>query len=355
MCYKSSDAFDTGGIDTASNAHADTLTPQDAAIIAAFQDHLRLERRLSPHTAIAYRGDVTSLAVFLARGGGSIREASYQQLRRWLAHLRTRGYARSSVARKAASVRTFYSWAARREIVVPNPALLLAHPAGGTRLPAVLKPSEASRLVDAPAADRSPRETGRVQDDTEGGLPTGVLLREKAVRVRDKAVLELLYGCGLRVSELCGLDLDDVDGRDRRVRVFGKGAKERMVPLGDFAADAVQEYLESARALLSPRPTDRAPHPPDRQALFFNRRAKRLSPRDVRSLLDRYAREILTGRVVSPHTLRHSFATHLLEGGADIRAVQELLGHASLATTQRYTHVSRGRLFEAYRLSHPRA
>jgi integrase/recombinase XerC len=181
-----------------------------------------------------------------------------------------------------------------------------------------------------------------------------VALREKAVRVRDRAVLELLYGCGLRVSELCGLDLGDVDGRDQRVRVFGKGAKERIVPLGDFAAEAVQEYLEGARAVLSPQPKDRAP-PPDRQALFFNRRAKRMSPRDVRALLDRYARETLTGRVVSPHTLRHSFATHLLEGGADIRAVQELLGHASLATTQRYTYVSRGRLFDAYRRSHPRA
>ncbi|MGH2556060.1 MAG: tyrosine-type recombinase/integrase, partial [Actinomycetota bacterium] len=178
--------------------------------------------------------------------------------------------------------------------------------------------------------------------------------------LRDRAVLELLYGCGLRVAELCGLDVDDVDVDGQRVRVMGKGGKERVVPMGDFAARAVRDYLSDGRsAFISPPDpktgTSSAPDPADRSALFFNRRKKRMGPRDARAMVDRYVREVLEGRKVSPHTLRHSFATHLLEGGADIRSVQDLLGHASLATTQRYTHVSRGRLFEAYRQSHPRA
>jgi len=164
-------------------------------------------------------------------------------------------------------------------------------------------------------------------------------------------MLELLYGSGLRVAEACGLDLDDLDIEGQRVRVMGKGRKERVVPMGDFAARALAQYLESGRGDFLPRSESR----PSEDALFFNRRKKRMTPRDTRAMVERYARVTLSGRGVSPHTLRHSFATHLLEAGADIRAVQELLGHASLATTQRYTHVSRTRLFDAYRSSHPRA
>jgi integrase/recombinase XerC len=300
-------------------------TSADIHALAAFEDHLALERRLSPHTVAAYRRDLTSLKEFLTRGGGSLVEATYHQLRRWLAHLRTRGYARSSVARKAASIRTFYAWASRTGVTAADPASLLSHPGGGKRLPTVLKPSEAASLATAPPGAAE-------------------------LHMRDRAILELLYGCGLRVAELCGLDVDDVDIAAQRVRVLGKGGKERMVPLGDFAAAAVDAYLPHARMSMSPD----GPHP-DGEALFFNRRRKRMTSRDVRAMLDRYVARVLPGRKVSPHTLRHSFATHLLEGGADIRTVQELLGHASLATTQRYTHVSRGRLFEAYRQSHPRA
>jgi integrase/recombinase XerC len=296
--------------------------PDDLALILAFEAHLTLERRLSPNTATAYTTDLASLATFLHRAGHSLPSATYAVLRRWLAHLRTRGYARSSMARKAASVRSFYTWASRRGLVPADPAAQLARPAVASRLPTVLKSAEADALASAPAAD--------------------------AVGLRDRAALELLYGCGVRVAELCSLDVDDVDLESQRIRVMGKGAKERVVPVGDPAAAAVGDYVELARAAMAPKDQPSS-------ALFFNRRGKRLTPRDARSMVQRYVRRTLGDRRVSPHTLRHSFATHLLEGGADIRTVQDLLGHANLATTQRYTHVSRRRLFDAYRQSHPRA
>jgi integrase/recombinase XerC len=308
------------------------LTSENASVISAFESHLRLERHLSSHTVGAYRGDLASLGTFLERAGGTLLEATYPELRRWLAHLRTRGYARTSLARKAASIRTFYAWAERREIVAANPAALLAHRAGGSRLPSVLKASEANALLDSP-------------------------LRGDPTSLRDRAVLEVLYGCGVRVSELCGLNVPDVDIASRRVRVLGKGGKERVVPLGDPAAEALAVYLAEGRLAFAPPGASSEPdgRTGNVEPLFLNRRRKRMGVRDVRAMLQRYAARTLSGRKISPHTLRHSFATHLLEGGADIRAVQELLGHATLATTQRYTHVSRGRLFAAYRRSHPRA
>jgi integrase/recombinase XerC len=298
------------------------VTPDDANHVKDFLQHLALERRLSARTVEAYGGDLVGLATFLERSGANLRQATPHQLRRWLAHLSTRGYARSSIARKAAAVRAFYRFAVRRGQLATSPASLLASPKLPLRLPPVLKASEAAALVASPGP-------------------------EDPWAIRDRAVLELLYATGLRVSELCGLDLDDVDLDHGRVRVLGKGERERDVPFGEMAADAVRTYLAEARTQIVP--------PVGGAALFFNRRGKRLGPRDVRAIVEKYRREILAGRRVSPHTLRHSFATHLMEGGADIRAVQELLGHASLATTQRYTHVSRGRLFGAYRRSHPRA
>jgi integrase/recombinase XerC len=308
------------------------MEPADAAAVVAFVDHLRLERRLSDHTVQAYRGDITSLALFLERNGVPLLEAPYLTLRRWLAHLATRGYARSSIARKAASVRTFYMWAWRRGLAKTNPAALLGRPASASRLPTVLKEAEAARLTTAPHG-------------------------EDPIASRDRAVLELLYGSGLRVAELCGLDVADVDLDAQRVRVMGKGSKERVVPVGDFAAQAVREYLLGGRAWFLDRAlrASTGKGMAHLDGLFLNRRGKRLTPRDARTIVEGYVAEMLQGRKVSPHTLRHSFATHLLEGGADIRTVQELLGHASLATTQRYTHVSKGRLFAAYHRSHPRA
>jgi len=299
------------------------MEPADEDLIEAFVQHLSLERRLSAHTARAYRDDLTALATFLERAGADLPGATHPQLRRWLAHLATRGYARSSIARKAAAVRSLYRFASRRGLVHANPAAMLAAPKVPTLLPPVLKPAEAAALVEAP-----------------GGADPWVL--------RDRAILELLYATGIRVSELCGLDLEDLDLDRHRLRVVGKGGNEREVPIGDVAVDALRSYLERGRGATAPERGAAV-------AVFFNRRGKRISSRDVRSVVEKYRRDILAGRRVSPHTLRHSFATHLMEGGADIRAVQELLGHMSLGTTQRYTHVSRRRLFGAYRRSHPRA
>jgi site-specific recombinase XerD len=298
-------------------------SPGDVRLIDGFISHLSLERRLSPHTTAAYRTDLLGLATFLARGGSDLLGVDHRLLRRWLANLATRGYARTSIARKAASVRALYRFLARRGLAAEGPASLLSTPRPARRLPAVLKQTEAATLVEAPEGDDPFME-------------------------RDRAVLELLYAAGIRVAELSGLDVDDVDLDQARIRVLGKGGKERLALLGQPAIEAIRSYLAWARPKI-------APEERSERALFLNRRRKRVGPRDVRSLVEKYRKMVLPGHRASPHTLRHSFATHLMEGGADIRAVQELLGHASLATTQRYTHVSRGRLFGAYRTSHPRA
>ncbi len=309
----------------------DELSPADAELIDAFASHLALERRLSPNTVAGYRRDVEALAVFQARGSSSLRQATHPSLRRFIAQQATRGYARSSVARRVAAVRTFYRWARARGKVQADPAATLGHPKVTSRLPVVLRPSDAAALAEAPSqmdAVGEPSET------------------EMAVALRDRAILELLYGSGLRVGEVCGLTLGRVDLDRGRVLVLGKGSKERDLPLSDFAIEAVETYLDAGRPVLAAEGSE---------ALFFNRRRKPMTPRDARAMVEKYRVRVMSDRRVSPHTLRHSFATHLLEGGADIRSVQELLGHASLATTQRYTHVSRGRLFAAYQQSHPRA
>jgi integrase/recombinase XerC len=212
--------------------------------------------------------------------------------------------------------------------VQADPSLLLGRPKVINRLPTVLRPREADALAEAPR--------GSEDDDPF----------ERAIASRDRAVLELLYGSGLRVGEVATLTVDRLDVRRGRVLVLGKGSKEREVPISEYAADAVRAYLREGRSAMAPEGS---------RQLFFNKRRKPFSERDIRSMVERYGATLLPGRRVTPHTLRHSFATHLLEGGADIRAVQELLGHASVATTQRYTHVSRRRLFEAYERAHPRA
>jgi integrase/recombinase XerC len=300
----------------------------DDRLIEAFLEHLALERHLSEHTVSAYGRDLRQLAVFLARQRGSLATATYPTLRRFLAHQATLGYARSSIARRVGAIHTFYRWATARGVLERDPATLLGRPKVTNRLPTVLRAKEAAELVEAPT------------------VAAGGSALDRAVVLRDRAVLELMYGSGLRVGEVAGLTLDRLDLLRGRVNVLGKGSKEREVPLSDFAIQAVDEYLQGGRAFMA---AEGSP------AAFFNRRKKPIAPRDIRRLVGRYGARTPAGRKVTPHTLRHSFATHLLEGGADIRAVQELLGHASVATTQRYTHVSRTRLFEAYQRSHPRA
>jgi integrase/recombinase XerC len=308
-------------------AAREDLPPPERGLIEEFEAHLAHERRLSPHTVAAYSSDLRQLARFLQRSGRSLAEADLAALRRFLSQQTTLGYARASIARRAGSIRTFYRWAAVRRIVEADPAAMLGRPKIASRLPGILRPREADALVESPDAD--------------AGVPL-------PVRLRDRAILEVMYGSGLRVGEVAGLSVGSVDLDRARVLVLGKGAKEREVPLSEHAIEALRRYLSLGRPHLAPAGMAS-------DALFFNRRGRPIGPRDVRSMVEQYGARILVGRRVTPHTLRHSFATHLLEGGADIRAVQELLGHASVATTQRYTHVSRARLFGAYRRSHPRA
>ena len=303
------------------------LPQSDAALIQAFADHLALERHLADSTVDAYGRDLAQLAGFLRRTRRELPSARLQDLRRFLAQLTTLGYARASIARRVGAIHTFYRWAKARGVVQDDPSALLGRPKVVSRLPVVLRVPEAATLVEAPEA------------------AAGSSAADAAVAARDRAILELMYGSGLRVSEVAGLTIERIDLDRGRVTVFGKGDKEREVPLGDPARESVEAWLV-VRDVLQPGSGD---------ALFTNRRGRPIGPRDIRRLVGRYAGATLSGRRVTPHTLRHSFATHLLEGGADIRAVQEMLGHASVATTQRYTHVSRSRLFEAYERSHPRA
>jgi integrase/recombinase XerC len=311
------------------HAHDVVVPEADRPIVDAFVGHLGLERHLSPNTVTAYRTDLAHLATFQARQSATLEDADHETLRRFLAQQHALGYARASIARRVGAIRTFYRWALADGRIERDPSVTLGRPKVVHRLPTVLRPAEAAELVDvsAPAS----------------GDPDPVV---QAVALRDRAILELLYGSGLRVSEVASLTAASIDLGGARVSVMGKGSKERRVPLSDFAVEAVGEWIRTGRAALAVAPTG---------ALFVNRKHKPMSARDIRAMVDGYAGALLPGRRVGPHTLRHSFATHLLEGGADIRAVQELLGHSSVATTQRYTHVSRSRLFDAYDRAHPRA
>jgi integrase/recombinase XerC len=312
------------------------LAPAARHALEAFVAHLRDERGLSTHTVAAYRRDMTQFLQFAGRAGvtdpGQVEPLL---LRRFLALQRTRGLAASSIARKAAALRAGFRFLARRGLVVDNPAAELGVPRGAKRLPVVLKPRQVDRLLAGP----SPVD------------PVGL---------RDRAILELLYATGIRVGELCGLRLRDVDLASDTVRVLGKGAKQRIVPFGEPARAALLDYLAGGRSPMMPTPRQTTGSggrgvEVDREALFFNRRGRPMSQRDVRAMLERYRAEAGIPAGTSPHTLRHSFATHLLEGGADLRAVQELLGHVALTTTQTYTHVSNERLRRVYEQAHPRA
>ena len=305
-----------------------TVPASERSLVDAFDRHLRLERHLSAHTAVAYRSDLLHLATFLRRSGSALAETDHVLLRRFLAQQHTLGYARASIARRVGAIHTFYRWALAEGHIVTDPSVLLGRPKVASRLPAVLRAGEAVALVEAPAAT--------AEDDP----------LERAAALRDRAILELLYGSGVRVGEVTTLTAEALDLDRGRVRVLGKGSKERRVPLSEDAVDALRAWLRGGRPVMAAGSTG---------ALFVNRKRKSMSARDIRAMVARYAEAQLPGRRVGPHTLRHSYATHLLEGGADIRAVQELLGHSSVATTQRYTHVSRSRLFEAYERSHPRA
>lgn len=289
---------------------------------------------VAPSTVEAYRRDIDAFVTWAARLGlDGPSGVDRLCLRRYLAFLTTRGYGRRTIARRASALRRYFGWLRRRGAVEGDPTAGLTAPKGEARLPRVLRPDELRALL-GDEAGRAPASTGP--------RPAVDAVAEAAGR-RDDAVLEVLYGSGLRVAELVGIDVDDLDLSRSRVVVHGKGGKVRSVPLSTPAVQALRDWLEHGRSEMA---TELSPA----GAVFLNRRGKRMTPRDARRILDR--RSVTP---THPHALRHTFATHLLDGGADLRVVQELLGHADLSTTQRYTHVSKERLRRVFDATHPRA
>ncbi|MET7803194.1 tyrosine-type recombinase/integrase [Micromonospora chersina] len=326
-----------------------------------FADHLARVRNRSAHTVRAYVTDLVSLLDHAVRMGcADLSELDLTVLRSWLAKQRTMGAARTSLARRAAAARTFSAWAHRAGLLAADVAAPLASPKAHRELPTVLRADQAAALMAAPdRTDRDGHATRLPSDDvapadgrnadTEGRADapaTGGDDEPEAVMLRDRLLLELLYATGVRISEACGLDVTDVDQARRVVRVLGKGGRERAVPYGVPAQRALDAWLAHGRPALAARRSG--------GALLLGARGGRLNPTTARRIVAGYAKAAGLPRV-TPHGLRHSAATHLLEGGADLRAVQELLGHSSLASTQIYTHVSVERLRAAYRQAHPRA
>jgi len=285
-----------------------------------FISYLRNERSASAHTLRSYHSDLEQLSSFL--GVTALPEVDHQTLRRFIAHLMQMNVKKSSIARKLSAVRAFFTYLNREGLLASNPARLVATPRREQRLPSVLTADDAIRLVESP----------RTAD------PEHV-----SSMLRDRAVLETLYSTGIRASELIGMNREDIDRNDNLVRIRGKGRKERIVPIGAKALDAIASYLGSLTAK------------PETTAVFLGPSGKRLTVRTVQRILENHRKHLGLQQKASPHTLRHSFATHLLESGADLRAIQELLGHASLSTTQRYTHVNLDSLMEIYDKAHPKA
>jgi integrase/recombinase XerC len=303
----------------------DADRPAPPPEIERFLSYLETERRASPHTRKAYRVDLEQYAAFLAATGEQLVPGAPGVIRRFLSSAAGEAGA-VSLARKLSAIRSFYRFLVREGIAPGNPARGVASPRRPKRLPEALPEEEVAALVEAPRL-AAPLER------------------------RDRAFLELLYGSGLRVSELTGLDLEDVDLGAGLVRVLGKRSKERIVPFGRLAAEALRRYLDEARPVLAAGP-DRAR---GGAAMFLNHRGGRLTSRSVARRLEGWTLKAGLPRHVHPHVLRHCFATHLLGNGADLRGIQELLGHASLSTTQRYTHLDWKRLAEVYDAAHPRA
>lgn len=379
------------------------LHPDDAALLARYERHLALERDRSPHTVRAYVREAATLLTHL-RGRERIEpaEADLAALRAWLAERAATGASAATLARSAAAARTFTAWLTSTGVLVHDPGARLRPPRRGRHLPAVLSAEQAAAMVEAPlhgpaadgdgrsggaepaaippdAGDRASETDGGQGGEGTGGEGTGVdgtrsgatgaeQRRARAIALRDAALLELLYSSGLRVSELVSLDLGDVDAAGRTVRVLGKGSKERIVPVGVPALDAVAAWVEHGRPELARGAAeagrDRSGAPRTRRtpsadsagrALFLGVRGGRLGVRAVRDVVSAASARAGVSAHVTPHTLRHSAATHLVEGGADLRSVQDYLGHSSLATTQIYTHVSAQRLRATIDQAHPRA
>ena len=299
-----------------------------AECLPHYEEHLRLQRNLSEHTIRAYLGDLTALFSHSATLGiTSVDQLTLAAIRSWLAAQQGKGGARTTIARRAVAVRTFTAWATKNELMKEDVGERLATPKSQRTLPTVLTVSETEEVFNA--------------------LESALGEEAEPHATRNIAIIELLYSTGIRVSELCGLDLEDIDRARNTIRVFGKGRKERTVPLGAPALKAVDRWISDARASYVSSTSG--------LALFLGARGKRIDPRTVREVVYSALQALPNAPKFGPHGLRHSAATHLLERGADLRTVQEILGHASLATTQIYTHVSEERLKAAYKQAHPRA
>lgn len=287
-----------------------------------FLEELRHGRHASPHTIAGYRTDLEQLAGFLDQRGVALRAADNRTIRAFLHDRAATVGAKSSLARKLAAVRSFFQYALKQGWVDDNPAKMVASPKLDRPVPSFLSEAEMALFLDIPESD------------------------DPLVK-RDRAVLELFYATGIRLSELTGINIEDMSLDDRMLRVRGKGKKERLVPFGRRAVAALDAYLRVRPTLLRGKFGD--------PAVFLNYRGERITPRSIERIVDKYIRRAAVRRRISPHALRHSFASHLLGRGADLRAIQELLGHASLATTQKYTHLNVRQLLDVYRKSHPRA
>ena len=297
-------------------------------LVAAFTRHLEVERNLSIHTVRAYLGDLESLLNYLEQIGVSdISQLELSHLRSWLANQQVKGGARTTLSRRAVSVRLFTKWAVKNNFLAKDVAATLATPKGHRTLPEVLGIDDAKIAMESMATRAAEEET--------------------PIALRDVAIVEMLYASGARVAELCGLDLSDIDNDRQTIRVLGKGNKERTIPLGNPAMRALSTYLKEGRECLQNSISG--------NAVFLGARGKRIDQRTVRTVVYNALQAIEGIERMGPHALRHSAATHLLEGGADLRTVQEILGHASLATTQIYTHVSTERLQKVFKQAHPRA
>lgn len=295
-------------------------TPGTDELVAAYLESLEVERNASPRTVAAYSSDLAQFSDWLERQDLALATLTYRNLRGYLGELDRARYSRRTIARKLSSVRSLFAFLVDRGIVAGSPADVVATPKLPKRLPVIASADTIGALIDSP-------------DIT---TPLGI---------RDRTILELLYAGGLRVSELTGLDLGDLDLSQGQVRVMGKGSKERIVPIHRIAATRISEYIRTARPKLDKHAEE---------ALFLNRLGTRLSADGVRRLMKRYLEKTGSAMALSPHALRHSFATHMLESGADLRSVQELLGHVALSTTQIYTHLSARRLQDVHKKAHPR-
>jgi integrase/recombinase XerC len=341
-------------------ADAPALPGPMSSALQGFQRHLAAERGLSRHTVRAYLGDVTSLLEHAAAAGvASPAGLDIGVIRRWLASLHSSGQARATLARRAAAARAFTAWAFARGLLSPDPGPLLGTPKIRRHLPQVPRREQMAAVLSADGRTPAPRQPAPAGHHPAAGHDPAAGHRppdghhpaaqgpEQELALRDAAIMELLYATGIRVSELCGLDVDDLDEGRNTVRVFGKGARERTVPVGVPAIRAVAAWKRSGRPRLAV--------PGSGPALFLGARGRRLDPRAARRVVHTWLAAVPGVPESGPHGLRHAAATHLLEGGADLRSVQEMLGHASLSSTQIYTHVSVERLTAAYRQAHPRA